>query len=89
MQGNANSELPAPRRIPWNKGKLTGANRMSADNTERVSEHRANKTERVGNTSGLEALISRQRRSTTPENVRDEASMMRWTHWSSESPVGR
>jgi len=25
MQDNANSELPAPRRIPWNKGKLTGA----------------------------------------------------------------
>jgi len=25
MQDNANSELPAPKRIPWNKGKLTGA----------------------------------------------------------------
>jgi len=25
MQDNANSELPAPGRIPWNKGKLTGA----------------------------------------------------------------
>src|SRR5674536_2479 len=25
MQGNANSELPAPKWIPWNKGKLTGA----------------------------------------------------------------
>lgn len=25
MQDNDNSELPKPRRIPWNKGKLTGA----------------------------------------------------------------
>jgi hypothetical protein len=25
MQYNANSELPAPRLMPWNKGKLTGA----------------------------------------------------------------
>src|SRR5450830_310252 len=25
MQGNANSELPAPKHMPWNKGKLTGA----------------------------------------------------------------
>jgi integrase len=25
MQETANSELPAPERIPWNKGKLTGA----------------------------------------------------------------
>src|SRR5665647_822758 len=25
MQDNAKSELPAPKRIPWNKGKLTGA----------------------------------------------------------------
>jgi integrase len=25
MQDNANSELPGPTRIPWNKGKLTGA----------------------------------------------------------------
>ena len=25
MQDIANFELPAPRRIPWNKGKLTGA----------------------------------------------------------------
>jgi integrase len=25
MQDNANSELPALKRIPWNKGKLTGA----------------------------------------------------------------
>jgi hypothetical protein len=25
MQDNANSELPAPEQIPWNKGKLTGA----------------------------------------------------------------
>jgi integrase len=25
MQDNANSELLAPKRIPWNKGKLTGA----------------------------------------------------------------
>ena len=25
MQDNANTELPAPRRKPWNKGKLTGA----------------------------------------------------------------
>src|ERR1019366_279563 len=25
MQDNANSELPAPKWIPWNKGKLTGA----------------------------------------------------------------
>jgi integrase len=25
MQNNANSELPAPIRMPWNKGKLTGA----------------------------------------------------------------
>jgi integrase len=25
MQDNANSELPAPKQIPWNKGKLTGA----------------------------------------------------------------
>src|SRR5450432_837823 len=25
MQDNANSELSAPKRIPWNKGKLTGA----------------------------------------------------------------
>jgi integrase len=25
MQDNANTELPAPRRTPWNKGKLTGA----------------------------------------------------------------
>ncbi len=25
MQDNANSELPAPKRIPLNKGKLTGA----------------------------------------------------------------
>ena len=25
MQDNANSELPVPKRIPWNKGKLTGA----------------------------------------------------------------
>jgi integrase len=25
MQDNANSELPTPKRIPWNKGKLTGA----------------------------------------------------------------
>ena len=25
MQGNANSELLAPKQIPWNKGKLTGA----------------------------------------------------------------
>jgi hypothetical protein len=26
MQDNANSELPAPKHMPWNKGKLTGAN---------------------------------------------------------------
>lgn len=26
MQDNVNSELPAPKRTPWNKGKLTGAN---------------------------------------------------------------
>ena len=25
MQNNSNSELSAPKRIPWNKGKLTGA----------------------------------------------------------------
>ena len=25
MQCNANSELPTPRRPPWNKGKLIGA----------------------------------------------------------------
>ncbi len=25
MQDNANFELPAPKQIPWNKGKLTGA----------------------------------------------------------------
>src|ERR1017187_3081855 len=25
-QDNANSELPAPKHMPWNKGKLTGAN---------------------------------------------------------------
>src|ERR1039458_2205699 len=25
MQDNANFELPAPKRMPWNKGKLTGA----------------------------------------------------------------
>src|SRR3982751_1407027 len=25
MQDNANSELPALKRIPWNKGKLIGA----------------------------------------------------------------
>ena len=25
MQDNANSVLPAPKRTPWNKGKLTGA----------------------------------------------------------------
>lgn len=25
MQDNANSELPAPTHMPWNKGKLTGA----------------------------------------------------------------
>jgi integrase len=25
MQDNANSELPAPKHMPWNKGKLTGA----------------------------------------------------------------
>jgi hypothetical protein len=25
MQDNVNSELPAPKRTPWNKGKLTGA----------------------------------------------------------------
>src|ERR1017187_1445642 len=25
MQDNANSELPTLKRIPWNKGKLTGA----------------------------------------------------------------
>jgi integrase len=25
MQDNANSKLPAPKRTPWNKGKLTGA----------------------------------------------------------------
>ena len=25
MQDNANSELPVPKRMPWNKGKLTGA----------------------------------------------------------------
>ena len=25
MQDNANSGLPTPKRIPWNKGKLTGA----------------------------------------------------------------
>ena len=25
MQDDGNSELPAPKRIPWNKGKLTGA----------------------------------------------------------------
>jgi len=25
MQNNANSVLPAPKRTPWNKGKLTGA----------------------------------------------------------------
>ena len=25
MQDDANSELPAPRHKPWNKGKLTGA----------------------------------------------------------------
>src|SRR6187431_3650932 len=25
MQDDANSALPAPRRTPWNKGKLTGA----------------------------------------------------------------
>jgi len=25
MQDNATSELPTPKRIPWNKGKLTGA----------------------------------------------------------------
>src|ERR1700690_2206267 len=25
MQDNANSELSTPKRIPWNKGKLTGA----------------------------------------------------------------
>jgi hypothetical protein len=25
MQDNANSELLAPKQIPWNKGKLTGA----------------------------------------------------------------
>ena len=25
MQNNANSGLPAPKQIPWNKGKLTGA----------------------------------------------------------------
>ena len=24
MQDNANSELLAPKQIPWNKGKLTG-----------------------------------------------------------------
>jgi hypothetical protein len=27
MQDNANSELPAPNRMPWNKGKLIGAKR--------------------------------------------------------------
>jgi integrase len=25
MEENANSELPAPKQMPWNKGKLTGA----------------------------------------------------------------
>jgi hypothetical protein len=25
MQDNANSELPAPKRMPWNKGELTSA----------------------------------------------------------------
>ena len=25
MQDNANFELPAPKWMPWNKGKLTGA----------------------------------------------------------------
>jgi len=25
MHDHANSGLPAPKRIPWNKGKLTGA----------------------------------------------------------------
>ena len=25
MQDNANFVLPAPKRVPWNKGKLTGA----------------------------------------------------------------
>jgi hypothetical protein len=30
MQNNANSELPAPKWIPWNKGKLTGAKRTHA-----------------------------------------------------------
>jgi len=25
MLDYANSELPAPKRVPWNKGKLTGA----------------------------------------------------------------
>jgi integrase len=25
MQRNANSQLPTPKRVPWNKGKLTGA----------------------------------------------------------------
>ena len=25
MQDDANFDLPAPKRIPWNKGKLTGA----------------------------------------------------------------
>ena len=25
MQDIANTELPAPKRTPWNKGKLTGA----------------------------------------------------------------
>ena len=26
MQDIANFELPAPKHLPWNKGKLTGAN---------------------------------------------------------------
>jgi hypothetical protein len=25
MQDNVNSELPAPKHLPWNKGQLTGA----------------------------------------------------------------
>jgi hypothetical protein len=31
MQDNANSELPAPKWIPWNKGKLTGAKPPGCD----------------------------------------------------------
>jgi hypothetical protein len=48
MQDNANAELPAPKCIPWDKGKLTGAKpplrqkhvwAIRTKRTERLTQH--------------------------------------------------